>query len=339
MSTADDRTQSGGATQHRFVRVVEVWLPSPEGSFLKLGAGSYGPLTELGTVSENMIFPFDEGLPGKAWASRRPLILGEFANSYFKRTILARAAGLTCGIALPVFRKEELLAVVVLFMGAHGSETGAIEIWSAGGAGESALALEDGYYGAAELSQWTPDHIVMRSGLGARDLVWPARYRRGESLPGRVWETGRPWLTDAPASVYPAVRHSGPGLDIEAAFGIPWACDPACPRIVTLLSSRTTPIARRMELWEPDGELGALNLIAAAPDRAGEPFARGSWNGGSAIRDAIETAARTLLPQLIEDLTPASPTADASPVLPATGLVLPIPQDDGTFGAVVALVF
>jgi hypothetical protein len=284
-----------------------------------------------------MQFPFDDGLPGKAWASRRPMILGEFANSYFKRTILARAAGLTCGVALPVFRKEELLAVVVLFMGAQGAETGAIEIWSADGGRESGVALEDGYYGAAELSRWTPDYIVMPSGLGARDLVWPGRYRRGESLPGHVWETGRPWLTDAAASAYPAVRQSGSGLDIQAALGIPWLCDPACPRIVTLLSSRATPIARRMELWEPEGESGALSLTAAAPDRAEETFARESSNCGSPIREAIETAARTLVPQLIEVLTPASPTADASPVIPATCLVLPIPRNDGTLGALVAL--
>jgi hypothetical protein len=45
-------------------------------------------------------------------------------------------------------------------------------------------------------------------------------------------------------SIYPAVRHSGPGLDIDVALGIPWLSDPACPRVVTLLSSRTTPIAR-----------------------------------------------------------------------------------------------
>jgi hypothetical protein len=285
-----------------------------------------------------MTFQFDAGLPGKAWASRRPVILGEFANSYFKRTIHARAAGLTCGIALPVIRKEELLAVVVLFMGVNGAETGAIEIWSADGDGKSTLALEDGYYGAAELSQWTPEHIVMRSGLGARDVVWPARYRRGEGLPGRVWETGRPWLMDNAVSVYPDVRHSGPGLDIDAALGIPWLSDPACPRVLTLLSSRSTPIARRMELWEPDGDSGALKLIAAAPDRAGQAFTYGSANGGSTIREAIETAARTLVPQLIEGLTPASPPADASPVLPATGLVLPIPQEDGTLKAVAALV-
>jgi hypothetical protein len=55
-----------------------------------------------------------------------------------------------------------------------------------------------------------------------------------------------------------------------------------------------------MELWEPEGESGALNLTAATPDRARETFARESSNCASAIREAIETAARTLMPQLIE---------------------------------------
>jgi hypothetical protein len=85
-------------------------------------------------------------------------------------------------------------------------------------------------------------------------------------------------------------------------------------------------------------------LTASVPHRTDGAFA--CENGDSAIREAIETAAQTLVPQLVGGRTPASTMADAwvtpvepdaSPVLPATGLVLPIPRDDGTLGAVVAL--
>ena len=59
--------------------------------------------SEFQAVSENALFAYDEGLPGKAWAAGHPVILTEFANSYFKRTDEAIEAGLTCGVALPVF--------------------------------------------------------------------------------------------------------------------------------------------------------------------------------------------------------------------------------------------
>jgi len=42
--------------------------------------------SEFKAVSENALFAYDEGLPGKAWAAGHPVILTKFANSYFKRT-------------------------------------------------------------------------------------------------------------------------------------------------------------------------------------------------------------------------------------------------------------
>ena len=79
--------------------------------------GLYGPLSEFRAVSEQMRFGFDEGLPGKAWASGHPVILKKFENSYFRRTEAAKAVGLTCGVAVPVFAGEQLTAVVVFFCG------------------------------------------------------------------------------------------------------------------------------------------------------------------------------------------------------------------------------
>src|SRR5882757_2208960 len=80
-------------------------------------------------VSENALFAYDEGLPGKAWASGHPVILTKFANSYFKRTNEAIEPGLTCGVALPVFAGEFLMAVMVLFCGDDEKHVGAIELW------------------------------------------------------------------------------------------------------------------------------------------------------------------------------------------------------------------
>ena len=89
-----------------FIRVAEIWVPTKDRTQLQFLDGLYGPLGEFRAVSEQMRFGFDEGLPGKAWATGHPIILKKFANSYFKRTEAAKAAGLTCGVALPVFAGE-----------------------------------------------------------------------------------------------------------------------------------------------------------------------------------------------------------------------------------------
>ena len=113
-----------------FIRVVELWVPDRTRTRLEFG-GSLGSeeYSDFKAVSENALFAFDEGLPGKAWASGHPVILTKFANSYFKRTDEAIEAGLTCGVALPVFAGEFLMAVMVLFCGDDEKHVGAIELW------------------------------------------------------------------------------------------------------------------------------------------------------------------------------------------------------------------
>ncbi len=137
-----------------FIRVAELWLPNRDRSRLEFGGGLYGKLTNFRAASEGMHFAFDEGLPGKAWAAGRPIILKEFENSYFKRTDAAKAAGLTCGVALPVFAGEFLMAVVVFFCGDDEARVGAIELWTNGPDEAHFMSLADGYYGAAEMFEF-----------------------------------------------------------------------------------------------------------------------------------------------------------------------------------------
>ena len=101
-----------------FIRVVELWVPDRTRTRLEFGGCLCSDeYAEFKAVSENALFAYDEGLPGKAWAAGHPVILTKFANSYFKRTDEAIEAGLTCGVALPVFAGEFLMAVMVLFCG------------------------------------------------------------------------------------------------------------------------------------------------------------------------------------------------------------------------------
>jgi hypothetical protein len=113
-----------------FIRIVELWVPDRSRTRLEFGGSlCSAEFSEFRTLSENTLFAYDEGLPGKAWASGHPVILTKFSNSYFKRADEAKEVGLTCGVALPVFAGEFLMAVMVLFCGDDEKHVGAIELW------------------------------------------------------------------------------------------------------------------------------------------------------------------------------------------------------------------
>ena len=114
----------------------------------------------------NALFAYDEGLPGKAWASGHPVILTKFANSYFKRTDEAIEAGLTCGVALPVFAGEFLMAVMVLFCGDDEKHVGAIELWHNDADVSHEMGLVDGYYGTADMFEFNSRHTKFPRGFG-----------------------------------------------------------------------------------------------------------------------------------------------------------------------------
>src|SRR5947207_10809727 len=129
-----------------FIRVVELWVPDRTRTKLEFGGClCSAEYSEFKAVSENALFAYDEGLPGKAWASGHPVILTKFANSYFKRTDEAIEAGLTCGVALPVFAGEFLMAVMVLFCGDDEKHVGAIELWHNDPERSHEMALVDGF--------------------------------------------------------------------------------------------------------------------------------------------------------------------------------------------------
>lgn len=48
---------------HSFIRVVETWGPSPDGSLLEFAQGLYDMAPGFGTVSRAMCFGRGEGLP------------------------------------------------------------------------------------------------------------------------------------------------------------------------------------------------------------------------------------------------------------------------------------
>lgn len=217
-----------------FIKVTEIWLPNKDRTQLELGSGLYGALTEFKAISQRQQFAYNEGLPGKAWATKQPLILKKFEDSYFKRTTAAQQAGLTCGIALPIFSGDFLLAVVVFLCGDDAHQAGAIEVWSHKNDSNS-LSVSDGYYG-------TLQHF--------EKLSQQLQVCKGQGLAGLAWESGLPVLIDDIGKTSQFLRaEQARQAGITNGLGIPVADG---RYVMTFLSAKATPLAKRIQLWIPD---------------------------------------------------------------------------------------
>ena len=227
-----------------FIRVVELWVPDRTRTRLEFGGSlCSAEFEEFRAVSENALFAYDEGLPGKAWASGHPVILTKFANSYFKRTDEAIEAGLTCGVALPVFAGEFLMAVMVLFCGDDAKHVGAIELWHNNPDKSHEMGLVDGYYGTADMFEFNSRHT---------------RFPRGFGLPGRTWKAGMPVIVKDLHNSKAFLRwEEASEIGINCGVGIPYHTGDET-WVMTFLSAQATPIARRFEIWVPDASRSAL---------------------------------------------------------------------------------
>lgn len=219
------------APTRTFIEVSEVWIP--EGDKLVLGSGSYGDLDAFAAASGKESFAKGEGLPGKAWAEARPVVLKEFDGSYFKRTEAAKAVGLTSAVAVPVFDGNTLKAVLVVLCADDANRTGAIEIWAED---DGMLTLDDGYYGAAKHFEWVSRHT---------------HFPKGQGLPGGVYASKTPILMRDLGSGYRFVRsESAEKAGLTTGLGLPVPMPGDKRYVLTLLSALGTPIANRFEIWD-----------------------------------------------------------------------------------------
>lgn len=221
-----------------FIKVVEIWVPTQEGTQLELATGLYGALTEFKAASEQARFDYYQGLPGIAWAEARPVVTTEFMHSCFKRTQVAKEAGLTCAIALPVFSGEFLKAVIVFLCGGNEHQAGAIEVWANHPDRDNELGVIDGYYGSLDYFEFISKKTKVMKSFG---------------LPGQVWEKGLPVLMPDLGESHSFIRgRDAKNAGITTALGIPWSDRAGQVYIMTFLSARTTPIAKQLEIWLPD---------------------------------------------------------------------------------------
>lgn len=308
------------------IRVTEIWVPNKQRTHLEFFDGLYGELSDFKGASESMSFAYDEGLPGKAWAARRPVILHSFDNSYFLRTEAARKAGLTAGIALPIFSGDYLQAVIVFFIGDDADNVGGIEIWSNTPADSFDMGMDDGYYGTAEMFEWTARHTKFRPGFG---------------LPGTVWQSGMPVIMqDLLSSKRTLRRDSDVKIGISKGVGIPCSFDNRQTVVMTFLSALGTPIARRFEIWVPTEDGSALRFGAGDCDQqphlaechGDARIAAGEGALGEAWQKGIPMVRASLF------FEPGAAAKAASAAGLTTTVVVPVIQD-GRFRAAVAWYF
>lgn len=228
-----------------FVRAVEVWRPSEDGLMLELADGLFDDVPAFGAASRGMCFGRAEGLPGRAWEEARPILLTRLEGSYFRRAAAAGAVGLSCALALPVFRGDALTSLVLLLCGAADEQRGAIELWHNDPRVTGDLRLEAGHFGAdaQELADLTRDGFLPR----------------GSGLPGLAWQREAAVFIDGLGDSRQFLRaQSVSRAGVVNGLAMPCSSPARETWVLSLLSSRETPIARRVESWLPAEEPGAL---------------------------------------------------------------------------------
>lgn len=100
--------------------LAEAWVPRPDGKRLEWCGASQGSdegFARFRQVAERSTFAPGEGLPGRAWASKSPLWIGDITTeSSFERAPWARETGLKAAVAVPVLADDEVVAVIDFFL-------------------------------------------------------------------------------------------------------------------------------------------------------------------------------------------------------------------------------
>lgn len=222
-----------------FIRTLEFWVPDASGSLLEFGGGLFGDCKRFESATRQLCFGRGEGLPGQAWDAGHPIMLTSLQAPAFRRAAAAQAEGLTCAIALPVFVAERLTAVVVFFCGGDQDHAGAIELWHNAPQDGVDMNLREGYYGS------TGDTFEFLSRCTS--------FRVGTGLPGRTWQRQGPvYLPDLGRGSGFLRADSAVKVGINRGFALPCGCADGGNYVLAMLSALATPIAQRVDVWEPD---------------------------------------------------------------------------------------
>lgn len=96
------------------------WLPRVDGAAVQCAFSWFRPspiLDRFAGRSRTFLFAPGEGLPGRVWSSKRVHWVRDVtADAKFPRRALAREAGLSTGVGLPVLAGDHVVAVLEFFM-------------------------------------------------------------------------------------------------------------------------------------------------------------------------------------------------------------------------------
>lgn len=234
-----------------FIKAAEVWLPDKNGLFLSLGSSYYGKGQQaLASASRNLVFGFNEGMPGQTWAKKRPLMWTDLLTEEFLRSQFAAQADISCGISIPIYSGDFLLAVLILFCGRSDEVSGAVEIWNNPRPGTYELRLVDGYYGDLEKFEFISRRLTIMKGHG---------------LPGTAWESMHPIVIEDLGHSNTFIRsRNAQECGITTGLAIPLQFPCSSVHIISFLSANGTPIAKRFEVWIPNEDKTKLTFLSGS---------------------------------------------------------------------------
>jgi hypothetical protein len=324
VAEASPANVSSKHTMNRFIRIAEVWVPTKDRLQLQLGDGLYGALGELRAISERTRFGRGEGLPGLAWAAGHPIILADFRGSWLAGA--SPETGLASAVALPVFAGEYLMAVAVLVCGPDDSAVGAIELWHNDPDKSHDMRLVSGCYENAEAFAFDARHT---------------RFLRGYGLPGRAWKSRMPLIVKDLFNSQSFLRwEQAVGIGINRGLGIPYAHASGRTWIVSFLSARDTPMARRFEIWVPNETREALVFQSGDCDHTAELATTYAQARIAKAEGFIGQAWLTGIPVLRDDIAADTSAAGRSASAAGRGAVMATPFiQAGELKAVVAWYF
>jgi len=100
--------------------VGEAWLPSVDRTVLQCSRAWWAKMNGLEKfrqVTEVTTFAMGQGLPGQAYASKRPVWAQDVTvEASFARAKTAREIGLKAGVAIPILADEEAVAILTFFL-------------------------------------------------------------------------------------------------------------------------------------------------------------------------------------------------------------------------------
>lgn len=257
--------------RRNMVQGAEVWVPRAE--LLLARAGAYGPHTEFARVSARTTFHKGEGLPGAVWSSGQALLLRDL-GVHFVRAEHAAAAGIDAAVGFPVFRGQELTAVVVLLLTHLSDAAGCVELWRAD-QDLHVLKHEAGHYcHAGDFERFS--------------RLLQFQYDAG--LPGATYRGAPQIMPDVRASSS-FVRSALAGRSgLKCGVGIPLFRARKVQQVLTLIASERSPFLRWAEVWARAHD--GLRLEAAAFDDDDE---RAEFLPASARRPRLKELAQRVL--------------------------------------------